>query len=431
MSKWFFIGGRSFYAAVAIGLLYPCNMTPVLAQSQEIWTLERSIQRVLEIAPETQTAQAEVDARQGAYRQAGVWPNPEIEIRGDDRMGKDDGSGGNDITQVVFNQPLPLSRRLTYQREIAEAELSSAQAGRNNQRLLLEAQAARFFHALQLATAQLDLAQQRLQLADKLQRAGKRREQAGELALLERLRLDLIRESAQQILDMAEGRFNEALGQFRTYLGLPLETPPALTLLEPFGSVPVFETLLAGLQEHPARQLTDYRLEGLRAGVDLARTERIPDPVLRLYRERDFLDGRRQDVNGIGIAITVPLWDRKSGRISEARAQANQVQFKTRTLKRDLGSRLKRSHLHLTHLVQQGEHYRTRVYEPARKVFDLTRKAYTAGELEILSLIDANNTYFDAYTRYLELLQEAWLEAAELRLAAGRTLVITAKESQP
>jgi len=230
---------------------------------------------------------------------------------------------------------------------------------------------------------------------------------------------------------MAEGRFNEALGQFRAYLGLSLETSPALAPLKPFGSVPVLETLLANLSEHPALQLADYRLEALRVGVDLARSERVPDPVLRLYRERDFLDGRRQDVNGIGIAITVPLWDRKSGRISEARAQANQVQFKTRALNRDLGSRLQRSHLHLTHLVQQGEHYRTRVYEPARKVFDLTRKAYTAGELEILSLIDANNTYFDAYTRYLELLQEAWLEAAELRLAAGRTLVITKQESQP
>jgi hypothetical protein len=40
-------------------------------------------------------------------------------------------------------------------------------------------------------------------------------------------------------------------------------------------------------------------------------------------------------------------------------------------------------------------------------------------------LIDANNTYFDAFGRYLELLQEAWLEAAELRLAAGQSLIPT------
>ena len=58
----------------------------------------------------------------------------------------------------------------------------------------------------------------------------------------------------------------------------------------------------------------------------------------------------------------------------------------------------------------------------------MTRKAYAAGEVEILALIDANNTYFDANERYLELLQEAWMEAAELRLAAGRSLLTTTQD---
>ena len=119
----------------------------------------------------------------------------------------------------------------------------------------------------------------------------------------------------------------------------------------------------------------------------------------------------------------VPLWDRKAGRLSEAQAQVVQTQAELQVLERDLGSRLQQGHLHLAHLVQQGEHYRTRVFDPAQKVFDLTRKAYASGEVEILSLIDANNTYFDARERYLELLQEAWQEAAELRLSAGRALV--------
>ena len=157
-------------------------------------------------------------------------------------------------------------------------------------------------------------------------------------------------------------------------------------------------------------------------GSELRGSE-LPDPTLRLFRERDFLNGRRQDVTGIGVGITVPLWNRNNGRINETRALVNQSQSELQTLERDLGSRLQQSYLHLNHLVEQGEHYRTRVFEPAQKVFDLTRKAYASGEVEILSLIDANNTHFNARERYLELLQEAWLEAAEVRFAAGRTLV--------
>ena len=245
------------------------------------------------------------------------------------------------------------------------------------------------------------------------------------MATLERLRLDLIRESAQQTLDHAEGTFSEALSQFRAYAGLPAGTIPEVAALELFNPLPVLEILEAGLPQHPALLAAQHRLKASRSAVALARAERLPDPVLSLFRERDFLNERRQDVSGIGVAVTLPLWDRNSGRIRESRAQAEQAQFKIQALERDLGSRLKQSHLHLSHLVEQGQHHHSRVFEPARAVFDLTRKAYAAGELEILSLIDANNTYFDAHVRHLELLQEAWLEAAELRLAAGKTLVTT------
>jgi cobalt-zinc-cadmium efflux system outer membrane protein len=212
-------------------------------------------------------------------------------------------------------------------------------------------------------------------------------------------------------------------------LGLSAETTPQLAPLEPFGPVPALQQLQAELSTHAALLAARHQVEAAQSGVDLARAERLPDPTLRLFHEQDFLNGRRQDVTGIGVGITVPLWDRNSGRIGEARAEVIQAQSDLQALERDLGSRLQQSYLHLNHLVQQGEHYRTRVFEPAQKVFDLTRKAYASGEVEILSLIDANNTYFDARERYLELLQEAWLEAAEVRLAAGLVLVSTEQDT--
>lgn len=401
---------------------------PVPAQPQNSWTLEGSIRRVMEIAPETRAAQAKVQSRQGALQQAGAWPNPQIELRADDRLGKDEGTGGTDFSQFAFSQPLPLSGRLGHQRAVAGAELDAARTERHYQQVLLETQVAQRYHTLQLMAARMHLAEQRLELADVLQGVGQRRAQAGELSTLERLRLDLIREAAQQVLDKSEGEYSEALSRFRAYLGLAA-APPTLTPLEPFGPLPALEQLQAELAEHPALRAARYRLAAAQSGVKQARAERLPDPSLRLFRERDFLDGRRQDVTGIGVALTVPLWDRNKGRIGESRAQVIQVQSDLQILERDLGSRLQQSYLHLNHLVQQGDHYRTRVFEPARKVFDLTRKAYSSGELEILSLIDANNTYFDAHERYLELLQEAWLEAAELRLAAGRPLVFTTQDT--
>ncbi len=418
--------GRAAMFGIALSCAVPIS---VLAQLPDSWTLADSIRRVVEIAPEIRAAQAAVGARHGALQQAGAWPNPQIELRVDDKMGKDDGTGGTDFTQFAFSQPLPLSGRLGHRRAVAGAELDAARSERRAKYVRLETQMAQRYHSLQLAIGRFRLAEQRLQLADGLQGAGRRREQAGELSRLERLRLDLIRESAQQTLDKTEGKYNEALSQFRAYLALSPETTPQLTRLEPFGPIPALAQLQARLAEHPVLLAARHELDAARSEVKVVRAERLPDPTLRVFRERDFLNGRRRDVTGVGLDITLPLWDRKAGRLSEALAQVLQTQSKLQMLERDLASRLQQSHLHLNHLVEQGEHFQIRVFDPAEEVFDLTRNAYASGEVEILSLIDANNIYFDAHERYLELLHDAWQEAAELRLAAGLALVTTEQDT--
>ena len=260
------------------GRLLTCVLllsAPAPAMGQDLWTLDASVRRILDIAPENRGADAEVEARRGALRQAGAWPNPTIELRGDDKIGKDEGVGGVDLTQFVLSQPLPLSGRIGHRRAVAKAELSSARAAQKYQQLLLETEAARHFHALQLAGARLNLAQQRLQLADELQNAGRRRQEAGELAQLDRLRLDLLREAAQQILDVAEGRYNEALSRFRTSLGLPAAHVPRLAPLEHFGPIPDLARLRAALSEHPALDATRRRVGAKRSEVELLRSERL------------------------------------------------------------------------------------------------------------------------------------------------------------
>ena len=397
--------------------------TTVGAQQQGSWTLEQSLQRALEVAPEARGAQADVSAKRGALQQAGAWPNPQIELRADDKIGKDQGNGGIDFTQFALSQSLPLSGRLGHQQAIARAQLEAAQAERRYQLVRLETQVAQGYHNLQLATERMRLAQQRLQLAEESLGIGVRHAEAGELSHLEHLRVVLFRESAQQNLDKSEGAYNEALSRFSAYLDLAPQAVPQLAPLIPFDAIPVYEQLEADLGNHVALLAARQRVEAARADVRLARAERFPDPDLRFFRERDLLNDRRQDVTGIGIGVAVPLWDRNSGRINESRAEIIKVESELQVLERDLGSRMRQSYLHLDHLVQQGEHYRERLFTPAREVFDLTRNAYANGEADIHALTDANNVYFDAHERYLELLQEAWLEAAELRLAVGHALV--------
>jgi outer membrane protein TolC len=56
-------------------------------------------------------------------------------------------------------------------------------------------------------------------------------------------------------------------------------------------------------------------------------------------------------------------------------------------------------------------------------MLDLTRKGFSSGELNMLTLVDANNTYFEARLNYLELLYQAWVELADVNLYAGQLIV--------
>lgn len=395
------------------------------------WTLESALRRTIEAAPEMRAAEAEVAAREGEWKQADAWPNPGIELRADDKPGLEDGRGGTDFTQLAISQPLPL-RRLARQRAAAEAGLESARAKRRYRQLWLEREAARVFHQLQLAAAKRQLAEERLQLVAEYP-DGARRKTTDRLVRyltpLERRRLAILREEAAQAAASSQREHEKALVEFRSLLALPADAPAAPTTLNPPAVPAGLDMLARALDSHPALAAAQKEAEAAQAGIAVAESQRFADPALNLFRERDVLGGARRDVTGIGISVQVPLWNLNRGPVDKAKAEAAGVRARLDALRRDARSRLEQAHTQLRRLLEQTERLRANLLDPAREVFDLTRRGFGAGEYNILALVDANNTYFDARARYLELVQESALAAADLRLAAGQSVL--GREAQP
>ncbi len=397
-----------------------------LAESTPRWALNTSIQRALKVAPEMKTAAAEIGKQQGKLEQADAWPNPSVSIQVDDTLGLEDATGGYDVTQFAISQPLPLGR-LTHQRQQAEAGLASTRAQRRYQQLLLEYQVAQRLHILQLAEAKLKLAKKRLGQAKAYQNTGQSNHQnrsSGDVLIryltpLETMRLDIVLQAARQTMEVAEGEFNEAAASFKALLNLPIDKALSLNSLTPVPTPVAFTVLESSLQQHPTLEAGKQMIASSRAGVAVAKSQRFDDPTLTLFRTEEFVGNRRQDSNGIMLSIQVPLWNQNNGRVTQARYAAHQAQAVLVLNQRELRTNLHKNYLHLGHLIKQAEHYRSKLLKPAQQVFSLTRKGFDAGELNILTLIDANNTYFNAQERYLELLQEAWLELAEVRKSAG------------
>lgn len=398
---------------------------PLKVTAQQ-WTLESSVRQAMETAPELKKTLAEINARSKDIELSDMWPDPSIELRVDNKLGKDDHSGGYDLTDVVISQPIPLSR-LKYQRSVAEARLMASEYSREYQALQLQNQVAKVFHELQLTSAELSVAEKRHQLADELERQSRRNKQGvivRYLTPLEKGRLKIIREEASQAASSAEGRYSETLSEFSRLLGIDT-SGATVTELQPITKVPAIDHLLASLDTHAQLASQQQQLAAATNQIDVERNSQLADPTVSLIRTRDTFDSGREDVYGIMFNVQIPLHDRKNTAVSKATYMASEQRIELEKLRRDLQINLKRSHTHLHHLIEQADNYRNKVLSPAAEMLELTRSGFTSGELNILNLVDANNTYFEARMKYLDLLYQAHAELADLRLYAGRMIANT------
>jgi cobalt-zinc-cadmium efflux system outer membrane protein len=409
------------------------DATPALAQQTRVWTLADSVKRALDTAPELRATEAEVAARTAELTQAGSWPNPSVDLDANNRLGLEDGRGGSSLSRIGLSQPLPL-RRIARQRAAAEANLDSAHANLRYRQLLLERDVARAFHALQLAAAKHQLAEERQRLvAESLNasRSSKTDRLVRYLTPLERQRLSILNEEAIQADAVAEREQQKALIDFRALLALPYGTGAETVMLTLPDRPASLDKLTQELDSHPALLAARKEAEAAQAGIAVAESQRYADPTLSLYRERDYLAGARRDVTGVGISVQIPLWNTNSGTVAKAGAEAGRMQAQLALAQRDARSNLEQAHTQLFRLLDQTVRLRTNLLEPARAMYTLTRRSFAAGELNVLTLVDANNTYFDALAGELELQQECALAAADLRVASGVSLLDPLKEVQP
>ncbi|MCW8851892.1 MAG: TolC family protein [Gammaproteobacteria bacterium] len=401
---------------------------PSVAQQ---WTLESSVQQAMMTSPELKKSSAELGARQQDINMSSLWPDPEIAFRVDNKMGQDDGAGGYDLTDIVIRQSIPVSR-LKYQESAAEASLQAARFSHQYHSLQVQNRVSKVFHQLQLASAVLALAEKQQQLADEMygqEKKGSAGIVVRYLSPLEEMRLSIIREEARQSAISAEGKYKEALSEFVKLLGIEMDSVISVSELLPISVIPD-KNRLASLQDNHA-QLSSQQQQVLAANheIDVARTTQMIDPTIGLSWSKDTLSTGREDIYAIMFNIQIPISDRKDTAASKATYKASQQKIELQLLRRELKINLNRSYTHLHHVIEQAAEYKDKVLKPAKKMLELTNRGFTSGELNILSLVDANNTYFEARLAYLELIYQARVELAEVKLYAGQMITDVAEQN--
>jgi cobalt-zinc-cadmium efflux system outer membrane protein len=283
--------------------------------------------QLLQLAQSTnkgaQAAQANVDAATAAITSARAYPNPQVEVMYGRLSGKQPGVTSGNAPSYAIVQKFDYPNQRNLREQMAGRGLEASEAMRQGFRSDLAARVKTSYFQVLRRETELAAAREDLNMMRQIQERAKVRVNVGEAPRYELIKADTELLAAQKTLQTAELRVDQAKATLRQQVGGVMPARFALDgSLGHAPDMPPLETLRDTLQASNA-ELTQRRseLERAKLGVDYQRALRWPEVAVRASTDRQ----PDNNVSQIGLVMTIPIWDRRSGPVGEATAQATQA----------------------------------------------------------------------------------------------------------
>ena len=394
-------------------------------------TVDELVARALTDNGELRAARAEIDAAVGRLRQAGLRPNPTLDLGGQQNVAGPD----NNVT-IGLTLPLDLNGRREGRVGVAEQELQlrRAQVADRERRLRAEVRA----KAGELLAARRNL------------------ESTAELLRVNRRALDVVGERARQgavppldeaLLRVEVNRLDAGHAILVSRVEILALQLKALVGLAPDASV----SLRGELSPMPVRLDRPTSVARALATRGDAETARAEVAMARARVRKEQAEGRwdasvsigyqRQDMGfglqgitdrggtraiqdtfhfiGGGLSITLPVRNRNEGNVSAAAAEERAAERRLEFLGLVIRQEVEAAYTQYEAAERAATLYARGVRDLARQNLDVVRKAYELGRTSLLDVIAEQRRYVDIETGYTDTLKLAYDAAVELERAVG------------
>ena len=347
---------------------------------------------------------------------ARAYPNPEVELGAGPWRSRVGGASGS-ATQLGITQPIDLPSVRTPRIGAAEAGVAAALAGERATRLAIGFLARQAYAEWLRRVEDERGANQNVALLAQIRDRVAARVAVGEAPRFELVRAEAEALAAQNALAAARLRVEEARGTMRRLAGnaLPAQFEPTGPAPMPADQAPALALLQDEvLAAHPALKVLEAERERARLRLEQERALRGPQPSLRLGDSRD----PEMRATTVGIAVTVPLWNRREGPIAQAQAgidlAAAQLERERANLLRELDS----AHARFGIAQRQVQTFEAGLLKSAEAALQVAEAAYRFGERSFLEVLDAQRTLRTVRTDYNQARFDrlsAWLDLERLR----------------
>lgn len=354
--------------------------------------LSEVLTRALSYHPKIRAAGSEHLARQAEVQQASRVPNPEFETEIENFAGNGDFSGFEGAeTTIAISQRIELGNKR--QQRTTEAIASSRVAAFELETKRLEVfqdTSRRFYEAL-AAQEELKVTNDLLRSAHRLEKAVNTRVRAGNANILEQQRVSLISSRAKITHAQAKVRRINSLKGLATVVSLPVTQIKSVSgdLFEVTQPLPE-ASLRAHLSSNPQAEGAAAEVARRRAALAVAQADRIPDLSLTGGARFDQESNDRAFIASVGLPL--PVFNRNKGAIASAQARVNQGIFEQQAQNIELETLFGEHYSALVSAAEKTLTFQKELIPAARKNFQTTSRAYEQGKLDLVALIDAQQT---------------------------------------
>lgn len=404
-------------------ILFLLSTVPGKTQDDKL-TINKAVQFALENNAEIQQMRAVLTQKENSWRSETGISAPEISY-----FKEGIGNGPGDVfdeKRISVSQeidfPVTAAYRLKGLAEEAEAMKLELQAVEKE----IKAEVKSFYVEVLYALSLQESRKNQMNLAQELYNAVFTKFETGMANGLDLANAELRLDEAKNDFDQSEWFLHRArYGLFKS-MGLPQEEQKysitfSDTLMAADIQISQIQTLLTQ-KDHPRFLAAQHQIQASDHFLKEARSNILPDLRLNLYQQ-NF--GNGFDFRGFEVGIRIPVWYplEQKGKINQAVARREEITWK----QQEVGLEIKRQIEYAWHNYDASRSIINRYNETmkgkAAQLRDLSLRAYQLGEIDLLNLLTAQQTYLDSELRYLTALRDYYLQLVSLEKYIGQELV--------
>lgn len=394
-----------------------------VAEAAESLTLEHALELAERNNPRLGVAIAEVDRARSGIRTARTYPNPELEASTGRVRARVPGVAAGQGVTLSIGQPIDLPSQRAPRIRAAESGLQASEYALQEARLLLRADVKQAFYTVLRRKAEFELLRDNQKLLEQIKNRIELSVKVGERAKFELVRVEAELANAMNQAASAELRVAQALAQLRVLVGMNL--PPDIEVVgepDPKMLTTAFEELLQRMTEqYPAMQRARAEVARAENRLESERAQRMPRPTIFAGVDRD----PSQTLAQVGVAIPIPVWDRRQGPIGEAVATFQQSTLSMEQTRLELRNELEVNYSRLLVAGQQIAAFEGGLIRQAENALRVAEAAFRFGERGFLEVLDAQRVLRQVRAEFLSARFDKQAALIEIDRLTGQDLAPT------